>query len=55
VDGSDLMDYYLAEEEDVERIDNVFENPLSLEQEEEFTALDEGAETETTLPVCSGL
>lgn len=44
------MDYYLAEEEDVQRIDGVFENPLSEEQEAEFTALDdEGAET--TLPV----
>ena len=52
MDGADLVDYYLAEEEDVERIDGVFENPLSEEQEAEFTALDdEGAESETKLPV----
>ena len=48
------MDYFLAEEEDARRVDSVFENPLSREQEEEFTAIeDEADEAENSLPVSS--
>jgi len=50
------MDYFLAEEEDAQRVDSVFENPLSREQEEEFTAIeDEADEAEKKLPVRSML
>ena len=46
------MDYFLAEEEDAQRIDSVFENPLLPEQEEIFNGIeDEVDEVEKGLPV----
>jgi hypothetical protein len=51
------MDYFLAEEEDAQRVDSLFESPLSKEQEEEFTGIeDETDEADKNLPVsCSRL
>jgi hypothetical protein len=52
VDGADLLDYFLAEEEDAQRVDSLFENPLLPEQEEVFDAIeDEVDEVEKGLPV----
>ena len=48
------MDYFLAEEEDAQRVDSVFENPLLPEQEELFNGIeDEVDEVEKGLPVRS--
>ena len=46
------MDYFLAEEEDAQRVDSVFETPLLPEQEEIFNGIeDEVDEVEKGLPV----
>ena len=46
------MDYFLAEEEDAQRVDSLFETPLLPEQEEIFNSIeDEVDEVEKGLPV----
>jgi hypothetical protein len=46
------LDYFLAEEEDAQRVDSLFENPLLPEQEEVFDTIeDEVDEVEKGLPV----
>lgn len=52
MDGADILDYFLAEEEDAQRVDSLFETPLLPEQEEVFDAIeDEVDEVEKGLPV----
>lgn len=52
VDGADILDYFLAEEEDAQRVDSLFDAPLSKEQQEVFEAIeDEVDEVEKNLPV----
>jgi hypothetical protein len=49
VDGADVMDYFLLEEEDLSRVDKVLQDPLSEEREAEFVSFDEAEGDEEEL------
>lgn len=49
VDGADVMDYFLLEEEDLSRVDKVLQDPLSEEREAELVSFDEAEGDEEEL------